>query len=254
MKDDIVVFTGGFDPIHSGHINAINEARELGRVVIGLNSDSWLTRKKGKPFMSFDERKAVLDQFKNVLSVIGFDDSNDSASDAIRQVRKMFPNSKVIFVNGGDRTEKNIPEMYDFKDDAMVEFKFGIGGTNKKNSSSWILKDWKSPETDRLWGSYLNYYETKNVKVKRLIIKPGKSISMQHHTKRAEFWFVESGIGAIFAMVGGNEIPFKEIYQHEHYFVRLNEWHRLQNIGSNDLCVIEIQYGSECSEDDIIRL
>ena len=109
--ENIVVFTGGFDPVHSGHISCIKEARKLGRVIIGLNSDEWLTRKKGKPFMSFEERKTVLEQFKNVLCVIEFDDSNNTASDAIRQAMKMFPNNKIIFVNGGDRTENNITEI-----------------------------------------------------------------------------------------------------------------------------------------------
>ena len=135
MSDNIIVFTGGFDPIHSGHIEAIKEAQKLGRVIIGLNSDEWLIRKKGKSFMPFEERKAVLDQFKNVLCVIGFDDSDNSASDAIRQAREMFPKNKVIFVNGGDRTKSNIPEMNAFLNDSMVEFHFSVGGDNKKNSS-----------------------------------------------------------------------------------------------------------------------
>ena len=254
MEDKIVVFTGGFDPIHSGHIEAIKQAQQYGRVVIGLNSDEWLTRKKGKPFMSFTERKAVLDQFKNILTVIGFDDGDNSASDAIRQVRKMFPNNKVVFVNGGDRTAANIPEMNEFKDDPMVEFVFEVGGSDKKNSSSWILKDWKSPETERLWGSYLNYYETQNVKVKRLIIKPGQSISMQYHNNRSEFWFIESGQGEIFSVVN-NHITSFYIYAHQSNFVRQREWHKIKNVSTtDDLCIIEIQFGSECSEDDIVRI
>ena len=254
MKDKIVIVTGGFDPIHSGHIEYIKSAVQHGRVVIGLNSDEWLTRKKGKPFMSFEERFSILNQLKNVLTVIGFDDSDGTACDAIEKVKKLFPHSNIVFANGGDRTSSNIPEMERYKDDSSVEFLFGIGGEDKKNSSSWILKDWKAPETQRLWGSYLNYYDTQYVKVKRLIIKPGQSISMQYHNNRSEFWFIESGQGEIFSVVN-NCITSFYIYPHQSNFVRQKEWHKIKNVSlTEDLCIIEIQFGSECSEDDIVRI
>lgn len=252
-RDDVIVFTGGFDPIHSGHIEAIKEAQKLGRVIIGLNSDDWLIRKKGKPFMSFEERFAVLDQFKNILCVIGFDDSDDSASDAIRQARQMFPKSKVIFVNGGDRTKSNIPEMVTFKDDPMVEFHFSVGGDNKKNSSSWILSEWKHPTETRGWGKFMTYYTSPEAKVKRLVLEPGKSISMQYHNKRAEFWFIEQGVGKLLTMDGDKEIMKRRLQKHDSYHVEVGEWHRLENVGTENLYVIEIQYGDECNEEDIIR-
>lgn len=253
MDDNIVVFTGGFDPIHSGHIEAIKDAHQHGRVVIGLNSDAWLSRKKGKPFMPFAERKAVLDQFKNVLTVIGFDDSDGSASDAIRQVRAMFPHSKVIFVNGGDRTAKNIPEMDAFKDDPMVEFKFSVGGDNKKNSSSWILEEWKHPSETRVWGKFMTYYDSTQAKVKRLILEPGKSISMQYHHNRTEFWFIESGVGTLKTLVGDIETSLKVLEKHDSYRVERGQWHKIENTGTDELCIIEIQFGSSCTEDDIVR-
>ena len=253
-NDNIVLFTGGFDPIHSGHIEAIKEAQMYGRVIIGLNSDAWLTRKKGMPFMPFEERKAVLDQFKNILCVIGFDDSDGSAIDAIRQSRMMFPNNKVIFVNGGDRTAANIPEMEAFKDDPMVEFKFSVGGEVKKNSSSWILNNWKAPTETRVWGKFMSYYQSEQSKVKRLIIEPGKSISMQYHTKRSEFWFVENGTGKVYALEEGIEKEQGIITKHDSVFIPAEQWHRIENVGDEELCIIEIQYGELCTEDDIIRL
>jgi len=140
--EDIVIFTGGFDPIHSGHISCIKEARNLGRIIIGLNSDEWLVRKKGKFFLPFEERKAIFEEFKQILGVIAFDDSDDTSSDAIRQVMNLFPKNKIIFVNGGDRTEGNIPELKVFRDSSMVSFQFGVGGHDKKNSSSSILSNW----------------------------------------------------------------------------------------------------------------
>ncbi len=254
MIDDIVVFTGGFDPVHSGHISCIKEARKLGRVIIGLNSDEWLTRKKGKPFMTFDERKAVLEQFKDVLCVIGFDDSNNTASDAIRQAMKMFPKSKIVFVNGGDRTENNIPEIEDFKDNLSVSFQFGIGGEDKKNSSSWILSDWKHPTEKRIWGDSMTYHDSTETKVKRLILEPGKSISMQYHLQRSEFWFVESGSGTIYTYDKDNITKVKDIYKHEMHHVPVGKWHKLEANSGTKLCIVEIQYGKLCNEKDIVRL
>ena len=125
--NNVYLFTGGFDPIHSGHIEAIKHAQSLGKVVLGLNSDQWLIRKKGQAFMPFSERKAVLDQFKGVLAVISFDDNDNTACDAIEQTKEQFLNHKIIFVNGGDRTQSNIPEMERFKDDPLVDISYGRG-------------------------------------------------------------------------------------------------------------------------------
>lgn len=139
----IVLVTGGFDPIHSGHIEYFQSAKELGNFLcVGVNSDDWLVRKKGKAFLPFSERSTIVNALKGVDFVIDFDDTDGSAKDAIRKVRSQFPGANIIFANGGDRTDKNIPEM-DIKDDNLV-FVFGVGGSNKKNSSSWILNNWKS--------------------------------------------------------------------------------------------------------------
>lgn len=253
MSDNIVVFTGGFDPVHSGHIAAIENAQTLGRVVIGVNSDQWLIRKKGRAFMPISERKAILSQFKNVLQVIEFDDSDGSACDAIWQAKEMFPNNKIIFVNGGDRTKSNIPEMQRFQSDQQVEFVFGVGGEEKKNSSSWILEEWKHPSESRQWGKFMTYYGSKQAKIKRLIIEPGKSISMQYHNHRSELWFIESGEGSLYTSTDGGELFLKKLKAHDFYRVEVGQWHRLENRASFPLEVIEIQYGTKCEESDIIR-
>jgi cytidyltransferase-like protein len=139
----IVIATGGFDPIHSGHISYLNEAKKLGNVLyVGVNSDGWLTRKKGKQFMNWEERAMIVSNLKCVDYVIEFDDFDGTAKDAIKIVRKRFPNDTIIFANGGDRTKENIPEM-DIVDDNL-KFIFGVGGEHKQNSSSWILKSWKN--------------------------------------------------------------------------------------------------------------
>lgn len=137
----LVLITGGFDPIHSGHIEYINAARKLGDYLfVGLNSDDWLTRKKGKPFLTWHERHIILSNLRSVDDVFAFDDSDGTAIDAIRRVREENPDHTIIFANGGDRTKENIPEMS--IDDEDVDFVFGVGGTDKINSSSWILQKW----------------------------------------------------------------------------------------------------------------
>ena len=142
----IVLVTGGFDPIHSGHIAYFNAARELGdMLIVGVNSDDWLIRKKSKPFMPWEERATIVAALHTVDRVINFNDDNGTAIDAIRKVKEIYPNHQIIFANGGDRTKDNIPEMV-FDD---VEFVFGVGGEDKANSSSWILEEWKAPKTNR---------------------------------------------------------------------------------------------------------
>lgn len=139
---DAVIVTGGFDPIHSGHIEYFKAARELGSILfVGLNSDQWLARKKGKVFMSIEERKAVIESIKYVGHVFTFNDIDDTANDAIKYVKNYVPkNSTISFANGGDRTVDNVPEM--IEDNKGINFVFGVGG-DKRNSSSLILKNWK---------------------------------------------------------------------------------------------------------------
>lgn len=254
MTDNIVLFTGGFDPIHSGHLSCIKDATSLGRVIIGLNSDEWLSRKKGKSFMLFNERKLILEQLKGVLCVVGFDDSDNTASDAINKVKKMFPNNKIIFVNGGDRTMSNIPEIQHFKNCPQVSFQFGIGGNTKQNSSSSLLSSWKYQTEKRIWGDSLTYYSTEEAKIKRLIIMPGKSISMQYHNHRNEFWFVESGSGTIYTFKDGSNVKIKDVKKFDNFHVSAGEWHKLEAHSNTILSIIEIQYGNTCNEKDIVRL
>ena len=115
----IVLITGGFDPLHSGHIAYFKAAKALGDLlIVGVNSDAWLTRKKGSPFMPLLERTNIIRNIVGVDYVIDFDDSDNSAKNAIQMVRQSYPSDKIIFANGGDRTKTNIPEM-DFKDNNL---------------------------------------------------------------------------------------------------------------------------------------
>lgn len=241
----MVLVTGGFDPIHSGHIEYFNAAKQLGDyLVVGLNSDDWLKRKKGRSFMNWQERKSIISNLKMVDEIIAFDDSDNSASDAIRKVLSRTDET-IIFANGGDRSKGNIPE----ENIERVEFYYGVGGDDKKNSSSWILEEWKAPKTIRPWGYYRVLYELPNCKVKELVVEPGASLSMQRHANRYEVWFVSEGIATI-NWANSNKT---ELFKHETQLILEKQWHQLSNNTDSVLKIVEIQYGNRCEEEDIER-
>lgn len=250
----IVLITGGFDPLHSGHIAYIQEARALGDIlIVGANSDEWLCRKKGRSFMPLKERLTILRNVQGVDAVIEFDDRDGSAKQAILQVRARYPRDEIIFANGGDRTDGNIPEM-DVADD-NVKFVFGVGGFNKANSSSWILQEWKAPKTQRTWGYYRVLHEAPGVKVKELTVEPGGALSMQRHQDRAEFWLVSEGEATVYTLdQTTTDAELQGRYgQHEYLHIGKSEWHQLVNEDSRPLKIVEIQYGERCEELDIER-
>jgi len=142
IMPNIILISGGFDPIHSGHIKLINDANKYGDVIVLLNSDEWLRNKKGKEFLSFDERKIIMKNIKGVIDVIEFDDSDKNCIDGIKKAKSLYKNNIIKFANGGDRNNETTPEK-EFCDKNDIETLFGIGGNDKSNSSSWILKKWK---------------------------------------------------------------------------------------------------------------
>ena len=162
-RKSVIIMSGGFDPVHKGHLRMFREASWLGHfVIVGLNSDEWLTRKKGKPFMKFEERKEILEGFKYISQVIPFDDSDDTACDLVEKVYNLYDNNlkhfeydatdvghagfidyyKIYFGNGGDRTDDNVPEIPVCKK-LGVQMIWGVGG-GKIQSSSWLIKGEKN--------------------------------------------------------------------------------------------------------------
>ncbi len=135
------IVSGGFDPIHEGHIEMIkSSAAKSDGVIVLMNSDEWLGRKKGKNFMSALTRRTILENIKGVIDVIEFDDSDNSASDGLKRARQKYPNAGLTFANGGDRNRDNIPETPTCVV-CDIRTEFGVGGDTKMNSSSWILKN-----------------------------------------------------------------------------------------------------------------
>ena len=147
-KYKVILISGGFDPVHKGHIECINRAKELAdEVWIGLNNDKWLFRKKGKSFMDEQERAFVMNSLKNVdwVYIMNPRDSNDdTAIDFIEASRTRYirehgelPKGVMTFGNGGDRTETTTPEN-SVCDSLGIDSVWGLG--DKIQSSSWLLE------------------------------------------------------------------------------------------------------------------
>lgn len=133
-----VAVSGGFDPIHAGHVRMIREASTLGdRLVVIMNNDNWLKNKKGYVFMPEAERKEILEAIAGVDEVVVTSHSVDFSDRSVcTELRKIKPH---VFANGGDRTGDNIPEVAVCKEIGCVMV-FGIGKGGKMQSSSWLLK------------------------------------------------------------------------------------------------------------------
>ena len=257
--NNIALVTGGFDPLHEGHIKYFSEAKkDIGYLVVGLNSDTWLERKKGFNFMSWSERAEIISNLKMVDEVIYFDDNDDTATDAINKCLKKYKN--VTFMNGGDRNQKNIPELKYFPE-PNVKFKFGVGGNNKLNSSSDILsKFYKNftktdktnhPKIDAPWGNHQVIYDPKNnYKIKRIVVHPEAMLSLQYHNHRSEHWIIVSG--ECEAEIDSKKLKLRS---GDHIYIPKLSIHRIKNISKNDdLVFVEINIGDYIEEDDITRI
>jgi len=133
MKRKLIAVSGGFDPIHRGHVRMIREAAKLGDVVVILNSDDWLLRKKDYKFMDFAERSYIAGCIKGVTLTSGVDDTDGTVCEALRRIK---PD---IFANGGDRYDTNTPEM-DVCKELRIEMLWNIGGGKEQSSSSLVDK------------------------------------------------------------------------------------------------------------------
>lgn len=133
MKKPIVAVSGGFDPIHKGHVQMIIEASKHGDVVVIVNSDDWLVRKKGYKFMSFDERSYICSKIKGVKFVTDVDDSDGTVCEALQRIVPDF------FANGGDRYDNNTPEM-ELCNELNIEMLWNVGGDKIQSSSELVTK------------------------------------------------------------------------------------------------------------------
>ena len=133
-KSPTVMVSGGFDPVHAGHIRMIRDAANFGDVIVIANSDDWLYRKKGFVFMTFDQRAEILNAIKGVILVDSVDDTDGTVCGAIRRHHPTF------FANGGDRRKTNTPEV-DVCKELEIKLLWGVGGDKKLASSSDLVKE-----------------------------------------------------------------------------------------------------------------
>jgi cytidyltransferase-like protein len=133
MKEKIVTVSGGFDPVHIGHIRMIREASKLGKLIVILNNDAFLIRKKGRAFMPLEERKEILENIKGVDSVFISIDEDDSVCKSLEAIK---PD---IFANGGDRKDESEIREADVCKRLGIEMVFNVGG-GKIQSSSWLIE------------------------------------------------------------------------------------------------------------------
>ena len=131
MKISTIAVSGGFDPIHKGHVQMIREAAEYGKVIVILNSDEWLIRKKGYKFMSFEERAYIAGSIKGVTVVTNVDDSDGTVCKALEKFKPDY------FANGGDRYETNTPEMKTCEE-LGITMLWNVGGGKIQSSSDLV--------------------------------------------------------------------------------------------------------------------
>lgn len=136
-KKPTVMVSGGFDPVHAGHIRMIREAASFGDVIVIANSDDWLFRKKGFVFMTFEQRAEILNAIKGVILVDSVDDTDGTVCEAIRRLKPDY------FANGGDRGKSNTPEQA-VCEELSVNLLWEVGGDKKVASSSELVKNSKS--------------------------------------------------------------------------------------------------------------
>ena len=249
-KYDYALVSGGFDPVHVGHLRMFKDAKSLSdKVILLLNNDEWLVKKKGKPFMTENQRKEILKEFKSISRVIIQTSSDKSSTKAIEEFVLKNPNKNICYCNGGDRSNiKNILEA-DICKKLGVSLEFGVGGENKIESSSQLTKNYLGNIEKRPWGNYHIIAKNTGYQIKEIKINQKSKLSLQKHENRSEFWQIVRGKSKI--TIENQEHFLKE---KEHIYIPKKTIHRIENIGKEDLIFIEIQLGENLKEEDIIRL
>lgn len=263
MSKHYGIVTGGFDPLHSEHVRMIQAAiKSCDELWVGVNTDAWLLRKKGYAIMPLVNRVALIQQIISPLTkqfhISYMHDDDDTAIDFITKtgnnIRNVHPSAKITFFNGGDRTENNIPEMAICRE-LHIELAFNCGNTSNSEHGQEFMKKTLTQlkqHTKRPWGYYETLDKGTGYKVKKLVVEPGQSLSMQRHMHREEGWSLVSGSGLVEGISDNGE-SFTASLSSVGILIPIMEWHRLYNPGKVPLVLIEVQRGEYTEEDDIER-
>lgn len=261
----VVAVSGGFDPVHVGHIRMMQKARQLGdELVVILNNDAWLMSKKGHVFMPQAERVELLKSITGVDRVVltRHTDALSKITDPVqfakersiaRELEALRPD---VFANGGDRDPEDAanPKSSLFHDTEVcrklgIKQVWGVGRGGKVQSSSWLtqkVRDLKIP-MHRPWGHMEVLTSTPTEWIKTITVLPGKRLSLQKHQFRDEVWVCIRG--SVTAEVGSSK---KTLKVGDSVHVKPKQLHRLSSKGGGT--IVEVAYGKKVAEDDIVRV
>lgn len=232
----VVLLSGGFDPLHVGHIEMIQKAAQYGKVYVAVNSDAWLMRKKGFVFMNLDERCTMVNAIKGVEFVFAFEDYDDTACEAIRKIQPNY------FGNGGDRTQSNTPE-HELCTEMHIPVLYGLG-EKIQSSSELVDGQW----VVRKWGSYKVLHRGPDY-VSKILAFGAEPMGWQRHHYRTEQWTCISGHVRVDTdpMYGGSYF----LMPGESVTIKPDEWHRAKAEPGTQ--VMEVWQGMILKEEDIER-
>ena len=258
-KVPFVIVSGGFDPLHEGHLEMIKEAAKLGKVLVIVNTDKFLLAKKGFHLQNESLRSQIMQSLSNVHESIVSIDKDMTVNSTLTKIRKKYPDQKLIFANGGDRTNTDsVPESLMCKN-LNIDMKFNIGG-EKINSSSKIFENaetqffssldpLKNIDIKKPWGSYKNLFKNKDFLIKVIIIKPGAELSRQYHEHRKEVWIMLRG--KLFLQINNESIT---LLPGDYIGIDKKSIHYAKNYSDSDAVFAEVQFGDKISEGDIVRV
>ncbi len=246
-----VAVSGGFDPIHIGHVRMFEAARKLGdKLVVILNNDNWLKAKKGYVFMPQEERAELLGSFPFVDKVFVTDHKKESSDKSVaRALEKLKP---ARFANGGDRrSTKDIPEAAVCKRHG-IKMVFSVGKGGKVQSSSWMISAARRPaaQTIRPWGKFYGWDAGKDWYLKTVYVAAGKRLSLQYHNYRSEMWTLVEG-DATATIEANGKIVRIPLVRGQVFSVPTRTTHRLESKKGG--VIVEVALG-HFDEDDIVRI